>query len=164
MLKVLKSSLAAAFLAASLCMIGLSGSPVSAVSEGGWRTWDDMEGGGYAITYGSQIKIYDCFLGKFPVSLQFRNSKGSWKNMQTVTTKKSSRCDGDYAALFNGRVNALGQQLDDGLYIEMRVVSTASKGFKAYRSAPALIPQYKSERDKMDKLFGALDEMLSKGK
>jgi hypothetical protein len=161
MLKVLKPSLVAAFLAASLCITGLSGSPVSAVSEDGWRTWDDMEGGGYAVTYGSQIKIYDCFLGKFPVSLQFRNSKGSWKNMQTVNTKKSSRCDGDYAALFNGRVNALGQQLDDGLYIEMRVVSPASKGYKAYRSAPALIPQYKSRADQISQLGETLRNVLA---
>jgi hypothetical protein len=136
-------------------------SPVNAVSDDGWRTWDDMTTGSYAVVYGTQAKIYECFLGKGRASLQVRNKSGRWRNMQTVTLKKSKRCDGDYVALFNGRVTVLGQRLDDGLYLEMRIFSPAGGGYKSYTSPPALIPQYKSRAEQIQDLGNALRDALA---
>lgn len=123
-----------------------------------------MESGSYSVIYGTQAKIYYCFNGVMPANLQVRNSRGAWKNMQTVTTKKSKRCDDkryQYVALFNGRVTALGQQLDDGLYLEMRLTTTATRRWSAYRSAPALIPQYKSRADQIGQLGDAFRDALA---
>jgi hypothetical protein len=136
-------------------------SPTLAVSSDGWRTWDDIQSGGFAVTYGEPARIYDCFLGKFRVSLQAKNMRGDWVNLQTVTTKKSRRCDGDYAAMFNGPVGILGAQLGDTLYLEMRMFSPASRGFRAFKSRPALVPQYKSERDRLQSIFEGIDKALS---
>jgi hypothetical protein len=165
MLRFLKSLTLAVTLIASFAIITLTGSSVSAVSDDGWRDWYDMESGGYAVTYGNQLGIYACFNSVFPVSIQARNSRGTWQNMQTVTTKKSKRCPGKkfpYAALFNGRVTVLGQQLDDGLYLEMRLFSPASKGYNAYRSPPALFGQYKSNSDRIRQIGESIDRMLDK--
>ena len=161
MLKVLRPSVFRTLLVTAVCTIVLHGSPVSAVTDDGWRTWDDMTSGSYAVIYGTKAKIYECFLGKGKASLQVRNSKNRWQNMQTVTLRKSKRCDGDYVALFNGRVTKIGQQLDDGLYLEMRIFSPAGGGYKAYTSAPALVPQYKSRADQIADLGDALRDALA---
>jgi hypothetical protein len=165
MLRFLKSSALAVTLITSFAITTLAGSSVSAVSDDWWRDWDEMESAGGAVTYGNQLDIYACFNGVFRVSIQARNSRGTWQNMQTVTTKKSKRCPGKkfrYAALFNGRVTVLGQQLDDGLYLEMRLSSAATKGYNAYRSPPVLFQQYKSNSDKMRQICESIDRMLDK--
>jgi hypothetical protein len=144
-----------------LSLSGLTLSPVRAATSDGWRTWADMRSGGYAVTYGEPARIYDCFLGKFRVSLQAKNAGGSWVNLQTVTTKKSGRCGGDYVALFNGAVGMLGAQVGDALYLEMRIFSPATRDFRAYKSRPALVPQYKSERDRLRSIFEGIDKALS---
>jgi hypothetical protein len=148
-------------LISSVALFGVAQSSAHAVGPDGWRTWDDMQSGGFAVTYGAPARIYDCFLGKFRVSLQAKNARGAWVSLQTVTTKKSQRCDGDYAAMFNGAIGMLGTQLDDTLYLEMRMFSPASRGFREFRSRPALVPQYKSERDRLRSIFEGIDKALS---
>lgn len=166
MLRVLKPSVLGIFLFSSLCTVGLSSTQVSAVLNDGWRDWYEMESGSYAVTYGSPAKIYACMDGVLSASLQVRNSSGAWKNMQTVTTKKSLKyCDikgYTYVALFNGPVTALGKPLDNGLFLEMRLVSAATKKIKAWRSDPALIPQYKSYADKVGQIAEAMRKVLDK--
>ena len=164
-MRFLKSSALAVTLISSLATIALTVSSVSAAPGDGWLNWDEMESGGYAVTYGRQLYIYSCFNDKYPVSIQARNSRGTWQNMQTVTTKKSKRCPGKkypYVALFNSRVTVLGQQLDDGLYLEMRLFSAATKGYNAYISPPALFQQYKSESDRINQIGEAIGRMLDK--
>jgi len=141
-------------------LIAFHAAPTSGASEDGWRTWDDMLSGRYAVVYGSPANIFECFRGRFRVSLQVRNQQGEWKDMQVVTTKKSRRCNGSFAALFRGPVTELGREIGGVLYLEMRMSSPASNGWKAYRSRPALVPQYKSRADQIRSLDRALREAL----
>jgi hypothetical protein len=140
-------------------VVSMSSTKLDAASDE-WRSWTDIESGSYAVVFGTPAYIYECFNGKFPMSLQYRDTRGRWKNMQTVTTKKSKLCDGGYAALFKGKVTQLGKRLDDGLYLEMRMSSAASAGFRAFRSSPALVYQYKSRREQIRDLGKTLQDVL----
>jgi len=163
MLGTLKPSALAAFLASSVAIISLSGSLVSASPYDSFRSWEEMQAG-HSLTYGGYLNFYKCFSKKASVSLQYRTSNGNWKDMTKATTQKTSKCEGKFAAFFGDKVSALGQVLDDGIYLEMRTVSSAGKKYKSYPSAPILILEYKSDLDRMSAIFGALDKELSKGK
>jgi hypothetical protein len=163
MLRILKPSALAAFLASFVAIISLSGSLVSASPYDSFRSWEEMSTG-HSLTYGGYLKFYKCFSKKVSVSLQYRNPNGNWKEMTKATTQKTSKCEGKFAAFFLGKVTALGQVLDDGIYLEMRTVSSAGKKYKSYPSAPILILEYKSELDRLAAIFDAVDKALTNGK
>jgi hypothetical protein len=141
-------------------VLSLSPSGDAKASGDGWRSWSDMESGRFAVVYGAQTKIYDCFNRKgLKVALQVRGRTGKWEAMQTVTTKKSFRCkSGYFVALFNGKVTELGTQLDDGLYIEMRILIAKTQNQRAYQSNPILVSQFKSKSDQMNQYFEVIKE------
>jgi len=154
-------------------VLGVSLSAIVVCSGGGparafelsWRPWTDMQRGGLAVIYGQQARIYECFRSKqLPVSLEVRGLDGSWKAMQTVRTKRSNLCQGgSFGAIFNGRVTEVGRAMGGEIYLEMRIVSKATTKFRAYRSAPALIRQFKSfeefKTDRIDTINRVLENL-----